>query len=414
MKNLIYTKHPSNQTTIWQDNFSIKRKISFTKIRFFSCSPSDDKMKNSFITKYFAVVLVAFAVSAKVPNDGSKSDADFNKVLSELKSLKSKVAELESLKTKFEKEKETRRIADMQIKHRLAAIEQDKATSQRMSDTQVQSSDEADIQILKRKVAAIEKEKAARNGICRIKHNPCGDDCICVEDYHLVNKYFCDCRLQTTRRDCKEHFRHGARINGLYTINNNINGHNLQVFCDQTTDGGGWTVIQRRMDASENFYRNWTEYKLGFGQLHREHWLGNENIFHLTSQAFLRGSEIRFDMLVKGASIMEWAKYPSFNVNNEASGYKLHVSGAHSGNIRSAYKFTSHDGMKFSTYDRDNDAAKAPRHCAVENYGAWWYKACFMANLNGRYDKYEKYHINDVLAWTPNRLTFTEMKVRRN
>ena len=78
------------------------------------------------------------------------------------------------------------------------------------------------------------------------------------------------------------------------------------------------------MDASENFYRSWVEYKLGFGQLRREHWLGNENIFHLTSQAFLKGSELRFDMLVKGASTMEWAKYSNFNVNNEASGYKLH------------------------------------------------------------------------------------------
>ena len=50
-------------------------------------------------------------------------------------------------------------------------------------------------------------------------------------------------------------------------------------------------VVQTRMDGSENFFRNWTEYKLGFGQLHQENCLGNENIFHLTARAFLKGSD---------------------------------------------------------------------------------------------------------------------------
>ena len=198
--------------------------------------------------------------------------------------------------------------------------------------------------------------------------------CLCVEDYNLLEKYFCDCRVQQTRRDCKEHYLQGERINGLYKINKNINGRVIQVFCDQTTDGGGWTVIQRRMDGSENFFRNWTEYKTGFGQLHREHWLGNENIYLLTAQAFFKGSEVRFDMLAKGESSMEWAKYSSFDVDNEATGYELHVSG-HSGNVRGGYKFTYHDGMKFTTYDRDNDSYQ-PKNCARFRFGAWWYKGC--------------------------------------
>ncbi|XP_037731468.1 techylectin-5B-like [Drosophila subpulchrella] len=60
----------------------------------------------------------------------------------------------------------------------------------------------------------------------------------------------------------------------------------LKVYCDQQTTDGGWTVIQRRDDfgeSRENFNRDWSDYKNGFGEPNKDFWLGNENIYMLTN-----------------------------------------------------------------------------------------------------------------------------------
>jgi len=37
-------------------------------------------------------------------------------------------------------------------------------------------------------------------------------------------------------------------------------------YCD-TSNGGGWLVVQRRQDGSNDFNRGWGEYEDGFGKL---------------------------------------------------------------------------------------------------------------------------------------------------
>ncbi|XP_076105749.1 ficolin-2-like [Mytilus galloprovincialis] len=83
----------------------------------------------------------------------------------------------------------------------------------------------------------------------------------------------------------------------------------------------GWTVIQRRLDGSTDFYRGWTAYEEGFRNLTHNFWLGDSLAYH--------------------------------------------------------------NGQMFSTNDRDNDIHLG--NCAVAYKGAWWYKKCHYSNLNGAY-----------------------------
>ena len=106
----------------------------------------------------------------------------------------------------------------------------------------------------------------------------------------------------------------------MYTINPDGLGA-FDVFCDQTTAGGGWTVFQKRMNGSIDFYRDWADYKRGFGNLNGEFWLGLDKIHRLTSSG---GYKLRVD-LEDFAGNAVYAEYHSFEVKSEGTKYQLSI-----------------------------------------------------------------------------------------
>ncbi|XP_071140558.1 uncharacterized protein [Mytilus edulis] len=74
------------------------------------------------------------------------------------------------------------------------------------------------------------------------------------------------------------------RTDGVYTIYPD-GQRATPVYCDMTTKNLSWTVIQRRINGFIDFYRGWSAYKDGFGDVNSEYWLGNDNIHEITSQA---------------------------------------------------------------------------------------------------------------------------------
>ncbi|XP_053414755.1 ficolin-1-like isoform X2 [Nycticebus coucang] len=177
-------------------------------------------------------------------------------------------------------------------------------------------------------------------------------------------------------RTCRELLSLGHSLSGWHTIYL-PDCRPLTVLCDMDTDGGGWTVFQRRADSSVDFYRDWDAYKRGFGSQLGEFWLGNDNIHALTAQGT---SELRVD-LVDFKGTHQFAKYHSFKMGSEADKYKLVLGAFAEGNAGDS--LTYHNNYPFSTKDQDND--NVSQNCAVQYHGAWWYASCHLSNLNGLY-----------------------------
>ncbi|XP_061624715.1 angiopoietin-related protein 2b isoform X1 [Phyllopteryx taeniolatus] len=175
-------------------------------------------------------------------------------------------------------------------------------------------------------------------------------------------------------RDCLQALEDGHTSSGMYLLKPENANRLMQVWCDQRHDPGGWTVIQRRVDGSVNFFRNWETYKQGFGNIDGEYWLGLENIYWLTNQG-------NYKLLV---TLEDWsgrkvfAEYASFRVEPEADFYKLRL-GRYHGNAGDS--LTWHNGKQFTTLDRDHDAYTG--NCAHYQKGGWWYNSCAHSNLNG-------------------------------
>ena len=89
------------------------------------------------------------------------------------------------------------------------------------------------------------------------------------------------------------------------------------------------------MDGTVDFYRNWQNYKLGFGDVNAEHWLGNEKLYKLLS--LHHNNELRVDLEANDKT-KKYAKYSSFSVGAETAQYRLTVTG-YAGNAGTLSRF---------------------------------------------------------------------------
>ncbi|KAF6726013.1 Tenascin-N [Oryzias melastigma] len=206
--------------------------------------------------------------------------------------------------------------------------------------------------------------------------------------------------------DCVQLMKNGNKRSGIYTIYiNNDRAKPIEVYCDMDTDGGGWLVLQRRNSGRLDFMKRWRQYIAGFGNMTDEFWLGNEKIYELTNTP--TQYEVRFDLGL--GSERAYAVYDNFKIGTVKQKYKLTI-GKYRGTAGDA--MTYHQGRPWTTVDSDNDIALG--NCALTHRGAWWYKNCHLANLNGKWD--DSRHSMGV-NWEPwkghlTSLDFTEMKIR--
>ena len=163
--------------------------------------------------------------------------------------------------------------------------------------------------------------------------------------------------------------------------------------------------MQRRMDGSENFQRQWLDYAVGFGNVSREFWLGNEFVHRITNGI---PQELRFDLEDYDGE-RRYAVYGQFSLGPANDLYRLKAE-YYSGTAGDS--LAVHSNRQFSTTDKGPSTK-----CAVAYEGSFWYADCHSVNINGLYLKGNHTSYADGVNWSGFRgyyhsLKFTEMKFR--
>jgi len=150
----------------------------------------------------------------------------------------------------------------------------------------------------------------------------------------------------------------------------------------------GWIIFHQHLGYTFDWQLPWADYKAGFGSIDADFWLGLEKVHLLTSSQPYR---LRVEIQEWSTNLWHSAEYWTFKIGDELNDkYRLEVSG-YSGDAGDSLQYEGdwngdglfghyyHNGMKFSTYDQDND--EYDYYNCADYRGGWWYNECYWACL---------------------------------
>jgi len=181
-------------------------------------------------------------------------------------------------------------------------------------------------------------------------------------------------------RDCTVLHNLGYRDSMVYTIfPMDDSEEGVDVWCDMSTDEGGWTVVVSRQRKDENldFAQTWRAYADGFGTAPGEYWLGNRYLHALTKD---KPQRMRIEVLSM-AGDMQFAEWSSFSVGDEASKFILELGNYAYPRSTLGNVFSIYTPNRFSTKDQFNTQS-ARKYCDPRGHGGWWWYTEYCGSIH--------------------------------
>ncbi|XP_023342647.1 fibroleukin isoform X2 [Eurytemora carolleeae] len=189
-----------------------------------------------------------------------------------------------------------------------------------------------------------------------------------------------DSREYHLPRDCTD-----IGISGIHKIQPDRTSSPIFVYCYADLDGG-WTVIQQRNGGYIDFHRkDIDDYRMGFGNVASEYWIGLDRLHFLTAE-----SEDIFELRIEITDFKNKtavASYSLFAISGRSQGYQITLLGGYSGTAGDS--LTASQGENFNIGFPQSAVDQQCNEDEMQEIGGWWFPTSRCpntgSNLNGRY-----------------------------
>ncbi|KAK7075194.1 Microfibrillar-associated protein 4, partial [Halocaridina rubra] len=162
---------------------------------------------------------------------------------------------------------------------------------------------------------------------------------------YLKSKEVPNERRDVLPRNCYDLLKTGFVESGVYIIYPSGKGPGIEVRCEQTLDGGGWTIVLRRnmQNPFLNFTRIPIQYVHGFGKASENYFMGLEEM-HVLTQGISNSLRVHLN---GNNDTNIFALYKHFSIGGAKDDYPLNV-GDYDISSSAPDALTIHSGRRFS------------------------------------------------------------------